>query len=242
MKEEKKLKIQIIGSGSMWTKFNSACYLIDDEIMIDFPNGACKYLYRLGINPINVNHILLTHFHGDHYFDVPFWLLPKIKKSDNNINIYCSKDGKKKIRQISRLSFPQSFKNTLNKINYCFKTNFSINDLQISKVLVNHGRMKPAFGYIINCKNVFVGFTGDTALCDSVLQMAHKCKYLFCDCMLDIGSKSHQGIDNLDYLSLEYPNCTFVVSHLEDTTREKLMKLNYPNVIVPSDGEIINIE
>lgn len=39
----------------MWTKFNSACYLINDEIMIDFPNGACKYLYRLGINPINVN-------------------------------------------------------------------------------------------------------------------------------------------------------------------------------------------
>lgn len=39
----------------MWTKFNSACYLINDEIMIDFPNGACKYLYRLGINPINVS-------------------------------------------------------------------------------------------------------------------------------------------------------------------------------------------
>ena len=39
----------------MWTKFNSACYLINDEIMVDFPNGACKYLYRLGINPINVN-------------------------------------------------------------------------------------------------------------------------------------------------------------------------------------------
>ena len=30
------MKIQIIGSGSMWTKFNSACYLINDEIMIDF--------------------------------------------------------------------------------------------------------------------------------------------------------------------------------------------------------------
>lgn len=48
------MKIQIISSGNMWTKFNSACYLINDGIMIDFPNGACKYLYRLGINCKNV--------------------------------------------------------------------------------------------------------------------------------------------------------------------------------------------
>ena len=27
------MKIQVIGSGSMWTKYNSACYLIDDKII-----------------------------------------------------------------------------------------------------------------------------------------------------------------------------------------------------------------
>ncbi len=36
------MKVQIIGSGSMWNKNNSACYLIDDNIMVDFPNGTCK--------------------------------------------------------------------------------------------------------------------------------------------------------------------------------------------------------
>ena len=25
------MKVQVIGSGSMWTKYNSACYLVDDE-------------------------------------------------------------------------------------------------------------------------------------------------------------------------------------------------------------------
>ena len=46
----------------MWNKYNSACYLIVD-IMIDFPNGACKCLYRLGIVPNKINNIVLTHFH-----------------------------------------------------------------------------------------------------------------------------------------------------------------------------------
>ena len=66
------MKVQIIGSGSMWTKYNSACYLIDKDIMVDFPNGTCKYLYRQNIEPRTINYVLLTHFHGDHYFDMPF--------------------------------------------------------------------------------------------------------------------------------------------------------------------------
>ncbi len=76
------MKVKVIGSGSMWTKYNSACYLVDEDIMVDFPNGACKYLYRQNIKPSSVSKILLTHFHGDHYFDIPFLILNK-SKSDN---------------------------------------------------------------------------------------------------------------------------------------------------------------
>lgn len=36
------MKLQIIGSGGMWHKENSASYLIDDHILIDMPNGSCK--------------------------------------------------------------------------------------------------------------------------------------------------------------------------------------------------------
>ena len=41
------MKVKVIGSGSMWTKYNSACYLVDEDIMVDFPNGACKYFCLL---------------------------------------------------------------------------------------------------------------------------------------------------------------------------------------------------
>ena len=73
------MKVQVVGTGSMWNKNNSACYLVDDNIMVDFPNGACKYLYRLNIVPSSVNNILITHFHGDHFFDIPFYILNKSK-------------------------------------------------------------------------------------------------------------------------------------------------------------------
>ena len=227
----------------MWNKYNSACYLIDDNIMIDFPNGTCKYLYRLDIIPNTINNIVLTHFHGDHYFDMPFYILNKSKSENKDVNIFCSKEGKKKINKIGVLAFPNSFKEACNSLNlrYYFNDNFIIEDYKVEKVLVKHGRMKPAFGYIFSKGNICVGFTGDTSLCESVEFLSSKCKYLFCDCMLIKGNGKHQGIDNLEYLSKKYPNCIFVVSHLEDVTREKLNEMNIKNIIVPEDGKIIKI-
>lgn len=238
------MKIQIIGSGSMWTKYNSACYLIDEDIMVDFPNGACKYLYRQGIKPNAINHILITHFHGDHYFDLPFYMLNKSKSENKNVIIYCSKEGIDKINLIGDLAFPNSYQEVCNELNITFNNydKFTIKDYQVEKILVDHGRMKPAYGYILKKDDIYVGFTGDTSLCESVEQMAKKCSYLFCNCKLLEGNTKHQGIDNLKYLSSKYQDCTFVVSHLDDITREKLKELNITNIVIPEDYQIIKIK
>lgn len=238
------MKVKVIGSGSMWTKYNSACYLIDEDVMVDFPNGACKYLYRFNIKPNSINHILLTHFHGDHYFDMPFYILNKSKSDNKKVNVYCSKEGKRKIYKIGKLAFPNSFKEACIATNssYYFNNSFMINSYKVNKLLVNHGNMKPAYGYIFNINEKYVGFTGDTSLCKNVEIMSEKCCYLFCDCMLKEGNKKHMGIDNIKYLAEKYENCIFVVSHLDDSTRDLLKELNIKNVIVPDDGEQFTIK
>ena len=238
------MKVRVIGSGSMWTAHNSASYMIDDNIVVDFPNGMCKYLLRLGINPRKINHILITHFHGDHYFDIPFYFLMKSKAEDKSINIYCSDEGESKNNKILELAFPNSDKKILEEVdlNYEFSDSFSINNYVIRKLLVDHGRMKPAYGYVFTKDDINVGFTGDATLCENVECMASICNYLFCDCMFIKGTSKHMGIDMLKGLSKKYPKCKFVTSHMEENTREELKKLNIENVIVPEDGQLINID
>lgn len=238
------MEVRIIGSGSMWTSYNSASYLVDDSIIVDFPNGMCKNLFRLGIDPRKINNVLITHFHGDHYFDIPFYFLLKSRAEDKKLNIYCSEEGQEKNLKIAQLAFPNSYDDAMNSIQlkYDFNDKFIIGDYNISKLLVDHGRMKPCYGYIFSKDDIKFGFTGDTTLCENVEYMASICKYLFCDCMFIKGTNKHMGIDMLEELLDKYENCTFVVSHLEDTTRETLKRLNLKNVIVPEDGEIITIE
>lgn len=237
------MKVTVIGSGSMWTKFNSACYLINDNTMIDFPNGCSKYLYRVNINPSNIENILLTHFHGDHYFDLPFLILNKSKSNNKILNIFCSKDGKKKINKLGVLAFPNSIKSATKEINlkYNYTTNFMINNLKVTKIQVDHGRMKPAYAYIFKDKDKYIGFTGDSKLCSNIEVMAHKCNYLFCDVSFINGTNKHMGIDNIIYLANKYRECTFITSHMSDEVREELLKLNISNIEVPSDYKVYEI-
>lgn len=240
------MKITILGTGSTFSKLNSASYLIDNDILIDMPNGNCKNLKRRNIDSNNISHILITHFHGDHYFDIPFYLLKKKRycKENNNINFYVENEEIKKIKDLTTLAFPNSVNNIYQELNIKFETSgeFKINNYNIKKLEVKHGRMIPSFGYLFSKENIKVGFTGDTSLCENVIYMASVCNYLICDCTFKKGTGSHMGIDIIKDLASKYKNCRFVLSHMDDDVKEIMKKERINNIIVPNDGDIIEIE
>lgn len=233
------MEVRIIGSGSMWSKYNSAAYLIDKDILVDMPNGMCKNMLRFGLNAQEVKHVLLTHFHGDHYFDMPFYLLLKSRASNKSVNIYCSKEGVKKIRQLLKLAFPNSDKAVLQEINlhYNHDAHFKINNYEVEKLLVDHGRMKPAYGYVFKEEDKKIGFTGDTTYCAQVEYLASICDYLFCDCMFLESTDKHMGLNDLQKLALKYPNCHFVTSHMEEQTWNKIKELDVTNITCGEDNQ-----
>lgn len=235
------MKLQVIGTGGMWNKEASASYLIDDHILIDIPNGSCKNLYNLGVKAEYIDNVLITHFHGDHYFDIPFYLLKKSKEDELDVNIFCTKTGKKKIETLFKLGFPTASKNVLKSLHlsYNFSANFKIDNYEISRIKVSHGNFKPAYGYIIKSNDLTIGFTGDTGYCDNVDYMASVCDYLICDCSFILGNESHMGIDDIKKLATKYPDHKFVTSHMFSETIKEAKKLKINNIIVPNDGDLI---
>ena len=238
------LKIQVLGSGSMWSDSNSASYLVDDTILVDVPNGTCKNLLRQHLNLTKISNVLITHFHGDHYFDIPFFILLKAKAEDNTLNIYCDKSGKKKIKNLYKMAFPHSSKRIFKEININFENSdfFEIKEkYKIERVLVDHGTFKPAYGYIIKVGKKKIGFTGDTTLCDSLEYMMKECDYLFGDCMLIKGTSKHMGVDMLIKVIDKYPNCHYIVSHLDPETKSYLKTHHFKNIIIPNDNDIFDL-
>lgn len=107
------MKLKILGSGNIFSKYNSASYLVDDKMLIDVPNGTCKILKNMGIEPGKISEILITHFHGDHYLDMPFLLLNKIFDNSKCSNIYCDSTGGEKIYNVTKLAFPNKVEKSM---------------------------------------------------------------------------------------------------------------------------------
>ena len=68
------MNVKLVGTGAIYTKYNGACTLVDNKLIVDMPNGTLKQLLKNGIDCKNIKTILITHKHGDHTADVPFFL------------------------------------------------------------------------------------------------------------------------------------------------------------------------
>jgi len=71
------MKIVVLGSGGSAESANRACssYLVNSEIVIDAGPGSYKNFLRYGGNPLKIKYFLISHLHGDHFFDIGafFW-------------------------------------------------------------------------------------------------------------------------------------------------------------------------
>lgn len=237
------MKIKLVGTGAMYTAYNSACTLIDNKIIVDMPNGTIKQLLKENINVGLIDIILITHMHGDHTADIPFFLkyIFNYLKTKKNIkivgplgiknkiielfNAYNFED-EKEIEQFFNIEFIEILENEIEIDNYFIKS-----------YLVLHGEEKPALGYVIDNK---LGLTGDSGLCNNIEEIFKKSQMIISDSSLDIGDSCHLGINDLDYLTKKY-NKKVLCTHLRDETRNIITRGNFENIIVKEDFYEIEI-
>lgn len=234
------MKIDVIGSGAIFTKYNSASYLIDDQILLDIPNGTCKKLMNMNKNIHEIRNVIITHFHADHYFDFPFLYLNQMS-DEGKTTVYCDKDEHNKLYELVKLGFPHKADEMNEHISYNFESKFKVGKYKVEKVKVEHQEMINAYGYIFDDGNTKIGFTGDSNLCEDSIYIANNCDYLISDCTYIEGKKSHLGIDNLQELLNKNANLKIFTSHINDEVREYLSKTKIERITPLNDFEKINL-
>ncbi len=66
------MRVIVLGSGGSAESANRSCssYFVDRRLVIDAGPGSYKNFLKIGGDPLKVSSILITHLHGDHFFDV----------------------------------------------------------------------------------------------------------------------------------------------------------------------------
>ena len=233
------MRLKMIGTGSITSKRADSCILIDDWSLIDCGNGIYKQLLKANVNPFLITTVYVTHLHADHFFDLPFLILNRsFVQPDNELTIYGPVGITRALEQLFEIGYqkPMEPYTTDGKVIIEEYDSLSLKDkkYKVESVKVKHFDSTVAYGFNISEKEKRVFISGDSCLCNRILDNVAFCSLAILDCSFATGNKSHMGVDNIKFLLSEYERPT-IVTHLSDESEKLLSEIEDDNLLLLDD-------
>jgi ribonuclease BN (tRNA processing enzyme) len=177
------MKVTVIGcSGSFAGPDSSAsCYLVEApdtedpertwRILLDLGSGALGALHR-HVDPLTIDAVLITHLHADHFFDISgYYVLRKYHPAgpQPRIPVWGPRTTRSRVARAYGLPIDPGMSEE-----FTFKR-IRKHEMQIGPFAVTARRMDhpvEAYGFRIECNGRVLAYSGDTARCDALVELA----------------------------------------------------------------------
>lgn len=242
------MKVTFVGTGTMEcvTRCNTSVFI--DNLLFDIGMGTIKQIERLKIYTKNIKYVVISHFHSDHFLDIPNLLIGRRDRGESNnykITIIGPIGLRKKVFDLMTLTHSDGnihkYDNIENKYNIEFieldgGKSYENDEFKLTAYALNHGKCVPINGYILEKEGKKIAYATDTTLCDNYYKMCEICDYMFSDVTGLKTMQMHIGLEDFKNVYKKYPNCKFYAIHRNDYTVGGVQNVEFPN-----DGDIIEI-
>ncbi len=173
-----------LGEGRMWSSL-----LIDGKILLDLPPTAISQLYRVGADIAAIDYVFISHFHGDHVFGVPFFLLLYhfSLSRDRPLYLVGPRGLADRVHELYRLAWPNLAKHGLPAerflrfVEVTDAGDYRAGDLSFTAVPMEHFGLA-AYGYRFNHNGRVIAYTGDTGECPQLHRLIAGADIVITEC------------------------------------------------------------
>ncbi|MBI2762104.1 MAG: MBL fold metallo-hydrolase [Chloroflexi bacterium] len=244
------LDLTFIGSGNAFG--DSRCYsgfVLNGRVLFDAPPTAVYSLKRARMPMEQIDVVLLSHFHADHFFGLPFLLLEytfpgaaggRTPNRARDLTIVGPPGVGDTVERLNELAFP-----TLLSRNPSYKRHYveiepgheaEVAGLRIGAAKMNHaeGSLDLCLGYRVEVERRTIAYTGDTGWCDSLLELGRGADVYVTDCNYASGRNlpEHLSLDEVrDLRGMLDPRTRMILTHLGHDEAPR----DLPNTRVASD-------
>jgi ribonuclease BN (tRNA processing enzyme) len=229
------MKICFLGSGDACASGgrNQTCILVQDEkktFLLDCGPASLAALKKSNFDVSQIDFIINTHLHGDHFGGIPFLLLDLniFVRRERDLNIYGPPKIGKRIRELTEVLYHEyDLDNMTYKINFIEifpNSSNNIEGLSVEALPMEHKAYSDCLGYRISNGNSSFAYTGDTAWTENIIDLSRGTDLFICECSLyeKVAKISHVSykelIDNRERIETK----RLVLTHLSPSMLSKM--------------------
>jgi ribonuclease BN (tRNA processing enzyme) len=239
------MKVTVVGTSCTWFSRNNTSFIVDDDIIIDVPEGSYKSIVK-DIDIFKTKCIFCTHFHTDHFVGVRIIVTQILRNHagrKEKLRVYGPHGILDKIIEFNKLFLNGkdecSKEETLKYVEFIeLEDGMEIKEgnYNITSYKMEHGNVE-TFGFTFTDKNnTTVGFSADTKPCANLNKILEKSNYAFVELSAKEKSNTHVSIDDFNKLIKKYDKVKIFPVHTSDYCQEYVEKHNLNPLI---DGQIL---
>jgi len=177
------LRIQFLGSGDAFGsggRFNTCILVVSAEItaLIDCGASSLIAMRRFGVKPADIDLVLLSHLHGDHFAGVPFLVLDAqlVSKRTRPLIVAGPPGTKQRLNEAMEILFPGSStalrQFTLDVRELEPRRANTFGAITVTPYVVCHPSGVPPLALRVDCAGKIVTYSGDTEWTETLVEAA----------------------------------------------------------------------
>jgi ribonuclease BN (tRNA processing enzyme) len=235
------LDLLFLGSGNAFSEGRYwSSFLVNGRYLFDCSPIAVPHLKQCGIALEDIEVIFISHFHGDHYFGLPFLFLEFAEKThrEKDLTIVGPPGVMERTMKVTEAGYANVFRKKDRGYSLSFQevvddTSAEIAGMRFVARRVEHVPDLQSFGYRAEIDGRTIAYSGDSMLCDALVDLGRGADVFVVECSKWEGPGGvHIDPDGLRELRQRLgPAPKFVLTHLGHGEQD----LGIENCVLASD-------
>lgn len=244
------MQLRFVGCGDAFGsggRYNTCFHVTGERVnfLIDCGASSLPALKRQGIKRVDIDLVLITHFHGDHFAGLPFLLLDAQFTRRTRPLVIAGPEGiETRLAQVMEALFENSSKTRqrfeLSVVALKPEETRTFGTVAVTPYPVVHGESGgPFLAYRVEAEGRIIAYSADTEWTDTLIPTAREADLFIAEAYYyDKVVKNHLSLTTLESHLPEIRPKRLVLTHMSDDMLGRLDTLQYT---AASDGMVIEL-